>query len=79
MMEYDMLASIAPINPQAFGPIMQQGQPRQGGMPPQGGEGQDDMMIQYVLDKIKEIRGGESQRGGALSGVIASMAKGKGV
>jgi len=71
---YDMLASIAPINPQAFGPVIQQGQQQ----PPQGNMPQDEMMVQYVLDKIEEIKGGTGQRGGALSGVIASMAKGKG-
>ena len=73
-MTYDMLASIAPINPQAFGPVVQQGQ-----QPPlQGNSPQDEMMVQYVLDKIEEIKGGMGQRGGALSGVIASMAKGRG-
>jgi hypothetical protein len=69
-MAYDVLASIAPINPQAFGPVMQQGQmpaPQGGG--PQGG----DIMSQYLLDKVAEIRGGIGR--GALGGVMASMAQ----
>lgn len=70
MMAYDMLASIAPINPQAFGPVVQQGQPPmpQGQMP-QGG----DVMTQYLMNKIAEIRGNRGQ--GALDGVMASMAQ----
>ena len=68
-MAYDMLASIAPINPQAFGPIVQQGQPPQGGVPQQGG----DVMTQYLMNKVEEIRGGRGQ--GALGGVMASMAQ----
>ena len=85
-MAYDMLASIAPINPQAFGPVVQQGQPPQGGMPqqgqpPQGGmpqQGQPpqqggDVMTQYLMNKVAEIRGDRGQ--GALGGVMASMAQ----
>ena len=70
-MAYDMLASIAPINPQAFGPVVQQGQPPmpQGGMPQQGG----DVMTQYLMNKVAEIRGDRGQ--GALGGVMASMAQ----
>ena len=68
-MAYDMLASIAPINPQAFGPVVQQGQPQQGGMPQQGG----DVMTQYLMNKVAEIRGDRGQ--GALGGVMASMAQ----
>jgi len=73
-MAYDMLASIAPINPQAFGPIVQQGQPPQGGrpqgQPPQQG---GDVMTQYLMNKVAEIRGGRGQ--GALGNVMASMAQ----
>jgi len=69
-----MLASIAPINPQAFGPIVQQGQPPQGGRPqgkpPQQG---GDVMTQYLMNKVAEIRGDRGQ--GALGGVMASMAQ----
>jgi len=75
-MAYDMLASIAPINPQAFGPVVQQGQPPmpqggmpQGGMPQQGG----DVMTEYLMNKVAEIRGDRGQ--GALGGVMASMAQ----
>jgi hypothetical protein len=68
-MAYDMLASIAPINPQAFGPVVQQGQPQQGGMPQQGG----DVMTEYLMNKVAEIRGDRGQ--GALGGVMASMAQ----
>ena len=73
-MAYDMLASIAPINPQAFGPIVQQGQPPQDGrpqgQPPQQG---GDVMTQYLMNKVAEIRGDRGQ--GALGGVMASMAQ----
>jgi hypothetical protein len=68
-MAYDMLASIAPINPQAFGPVVQQGQSPQGGMPQQGG----DVMTEYLMNKVAEIRGDRGQ--GALGGVMASMAQ----
>ena len=76
-MAYDMLASIAPINPQAFGPVVQQGQPPmpQGGMPQQGEMPQQggDVMTQYLMNKVAEIRGDRGQ--GALGGVMASMAQ----
>ena len=68
-MAYDMLASISPINPQAFGPVVPQGQPPQGGMPQQGG----DVMTEYLMNKVAEIRGDRGQ--GALGGVMASMAQ----
>ena len=74
-MAYDMLASIAPMNPQAFGPVVQQGQCPQGGMPQQGQPPQQggDVMTQYLMNKVAEIRGDRGQ--GALGGVMASMAQ----
>ena len=48
---------------------------QQGQMPaPQGGDPQGgDIMSQYLLDKVAEIRGGIGR--GALGGVMAAMAQ----
>jgi hypothetical protein len=68
----DMLSSIRPINPSAFGPVKQQmppqgmqspppqGMPPQGmppqGMPPQGQNPEGDKMTSYLMDKVEEIK-----------------------
>lgn len=68
----NLLASIRPINPAAFGPVKQQmppegmpqgqppqGQPPQGQMPPQGMPQQNaegEKMTNYLMNKVEEIK-----------------------
>ena len=84
MLPNNMLASIRPINPAAFGNIVpkqppqgqppQQGQMAQGqppqGQPPQGG----DQMTDYLMNKVEEIKKRLGQGDvGALSSVTEAM------
>lgn len=75
----DLLASIRPINPAAFGPVRQQmppqgmpqGQPPQG-MPPQNPEA--EKMTNYLMNKVEEIKQRLGQGDvGALSNVTEAM------
>ena len=75
----DLLASIRPINPAAFGPVRQQmppqgmpqGQPQQG-MPPQNPEA--EKMTNYLMNKVEEIKQRLGQGDvGALSNVTEAM------
>jgi len=75
----DLLASIRPINPAAFGPVKQQmppqgmpqGQPPQG-MPPQNPEA--EKMTNYLMNKVEEIKQRLGQGDvGALSNVTEAM------
>ena len=81
----DMLSSIRPINPSAFGPVKQQmppqgmqspppqGMPPQG-MPPQGQNPEGDKMTSYLMDKVEEIKKRLGQGDvGALSNVTKAM------
>ena len=81
----DMLESIRPINPSAFGPVKQQmppqgmqspppqGMPPQG-MPPQGQNPEGDKMTSYLMDKVEEIKKRLGQGDvGALSNVTKAM------
>ena len=70
----DLLASIRPINPAAFGPVRQQ-------MPPQGmPQGQSpqnpeaEKMTNYLMNKVEEIKQRLGQGDvGALSNVTEAM------
>jgi hypothetical protein len=75
----NLLASIRPINPAAFGPVKQQmppqgmpqGQPPQG-MPPQNPEA--EKMTNYLMNKVEEIKQRLGQGDvGALSNVTEAM------
>ena len=75
----NLLASIRPINPAAFGPVRQQippqgmpqGQPPQG-MPPQNPEA--EKMTNYLMNKVEEIKQRLGQGDvGALSNVTEAM------
>ena len=76
----DLLASIRPINPAAFGPVKQQMPPQempQGQMPPQGMPEQNpegERMTNYLMNKVEEIkqRLGHGDVG-ALSNVTEAM------
>ncbi len=64
----DILASIRPINPGAFGNVMPQQQ-----MPPQMPQGGDEM-TNYLMNKIEEIKRRLGQGDmGALSNVAEAM------
>ena len=75
----NLLASIRPINPAAFGPVRQQ-MPPQGmpqGQPPQGMPPQNpaaEKMTNYLMNKVEEIK---QRLGlgdvGALSNVTEAM------
>ena len=75
----DLLASIRPINPAAFGPVRQQIPPQgmpQGqspqGMPPQTPEA--EKMTNYLMNKVEEIKQRLGQGDvGALSNVTEAM------
>ena len=75
----DLLASIRPINPAAFGPVRQQIRPQgmpQGqspqGMPPQNPEA--EKMTNYLMNKVEEIKQRLGQGDvGALSNVTEAM------
>ena len=81
----NLLASIRPINPAAFGPVKQQkppegmpqGQPPQGQMPPQGMPQQNaegEKMTNYLMNKVEEIKERLGQGDvGALSNVTEAM------
>ena len=78
----DILDSIRPINPSAFGMTReQQGQggmpppPPQGGMPPQGGQPPGGLdMNAYLAQKVDDIKKRMGQGDmGALSSVTAAM------
>tara|TARA_R110002050_G_scaffold6490_1_gene26699 strand:- start:21 stop:296 length:276 start_codon:yes stop_codon:yes gene_type:complete len=85
----NLLASIRPINPAAFGPVKQQmppegmpqGQPPQGqppqGQPPQGMPQQNaegEKMTNYLMNKVEEIKERLGQGDvGALSNVTEAM------
>jgi len=65
----DILASIRPINPGAFGNVAPQQQPQQPQMP-QGG----DEMTRYLINKVEEIKRRLGQGDmGALSNVAEAM------
>jgi hypothetical protein len=75
----NLLASIRPINPAAFGPVKQQ-MPPQGipqGRPPQGMPQQNpegDKMTNYLMNKVEEIKQRLGQGDvGALSNVTEAM------
>jgi len=64
----DILASIRPINPGAFGNVAPQQQPQ---MPPQQG---GDQMTDYLMNKVEEIKRRLGQGDmGALSNVTEAM------
>ena len=66
----DLLASIRPINPAAFGPVKQQMPPQ--GMPPQNPEA--EKMTNYLMNKVEEIKQRLGQGDvGALSNVTEAM------
>ena len=75
----NLLASIRPINPAAFGPVRQQMPPQgmpQGqspqGMPPQNPEA--EKMTNYLMNKVEEIKQRLGQGDvGALSNVTEAM------
>ena len=75
----NLLASIRPINPAAFGPVRQQippqGMPQgqsQQGMPPQNPEA--EKMTNYLMNKVEEIKQRLGQGDvGALSNVTEAM------
>jgi|TARA_R100000655_G_scaffold72436_1_gene110957 hypothetical protein len=76
----DLLASIRPINPAAFGPVKQQmppqgmpqGRPPPQGMPQQNPEG--ERMTNYLMNKVEEIKQRLGQGDvGALSNVTEAM------
>tara|TARA_R110002110_G_C12963826_1_gene671830 strand:+ start:116 stop:388 length:273 start_codon:yes stop_codon:yes gene_type:complete len=84
----NLLASIRPINPAAFGPVKQQmppeGMPQsppqgmpQGQMPPQGMPQQNaegEKMTNYLMNKVEEIKERLGQGDvGALSNVTEAM------
>ena len=76
----DLLASIRPINPAAFGPVKQQMPPQgmpQGQMPPQGMPQQNaegEKMTNYLMNKVEEIKQRLGQGDvGALSNVTEAM------
>jgi hypothetical protein len=77
----DLLASIRPINPAAFGPVKQQMPPQempQGQMPPQGTPPQQnpeaEKMTNYLMNKVEEIKQRLGQGDvGALSNVTEAM------
>ena len=81
----NLLASIRPINPAAFGPVKQQmppegmpqGQPPQSQMPPQGMPQQNaegEKMTNYLMNKVEEIKERLGQGDvGALSNVTEAM------
>ena len=76
----DLLASIRPINPAAFGPVKQQMPPQgmpQGQMPPQGMPQQNaegEKMTNYLMNKVEEIKERLGQGDvGALSNVTEAM------
>ena len=81
----NLLASIRPINPAAFGPVKQQmppegmpqGQPPQGQMPPQEMPQQNaegEKMTNYLMNKVEEIKERLGQGDvGALSNVTEAM------
>ena len=84
----NLLASIRPINPAAFGPVKQQmppegmpqGRPQgmpQGQMPPQGMPQQNaegEKMTNYLMNKVEEIKERLGQGDvGALSNVTEAM------
>ena len=76
----NLLASIRPINPAAFGPVKQQmppqgmpqGRPPPQGMPQQNAEG--EKMTNYLMNKVEEIKQRLGQGDvGALSNVTEAM------
>jgi hypothetical protein len=76
----NLLASIRPINPAAFGPVKQQMPPQgmpQGQMPPQGMPQQNaegEKMTNYLMNKVEEIKERLGQGDvGALSNVTEAM------
>ena len=76
----NLLASIRPINPAAFGPVKQQMPPQgmpQGQMPPQGMPQQNaegEKMTNYLMNKVEEIKQRLGQGDvGALSNVTEAM------
>ena len=76
----DILDSIRPINPSAFGmtreqAMMMQQQQGQGGMPPQGGNQPGGLdMNAYLAQKVDDIKKRMGQGDmGALSSVTAAM------
>ena len=76
----DILDSIRPINPSAFGmtreqAMMMQQQQGQGGMPPQGGQPPGGLdMNAYLAQKVDDIKKRMGQGDmGALSSVTAAM------
>ena len=76
----DLLASLRPINPAAFGPDKQQMPPQempQGQMPPQGMPEQNpegERMTNYLMNKVEEIKQRLGQGDvGALSNVTEAM------
>jgi|TARA_R110000764_G_scaffold12033_1_gene35618 hypothetical protein len=77
----DMLESIRPINPSAFGPVKQQMPPQgmqspppQGQMSPQGMPQGGNEMADYLAKKVEEIKNRLGQGDvGALSNVTKAM------
>jgi hypothetical protein len=66
----NLLASIRPINPAAFGPVRQQMPPQ--GMPQQNAEA--EKMTNYLMNKVEEIKQRLGQGDvGALSNVTEAM------
>ena len=66
----DILASIRPINPGAFGNVVPQQQPQPQMPPQQGGE----QMTDYLMNKVEEIKRRLGQGDmGALSNVAEAM------
>tara|TARA_R110000787_G_scaffold10700_3_gene35992 strand:- start:314 stop:544 length:231 start_codon:yes stop_codon:yes gene_type:complete len=74
MFPNDLLASIRPINPSAFGNVPAQ-QPQQPQMAPQGQMPQGgDQMTDYLMNKVEEIKRRLGQGDmGALSNVSDAM------
>tara|TARA_R110000737_G_scaffold5224_2_gene16893 strand:- start:2537 stop:2776 length:240 start_codon:yes stop_codon:yes gene_type:complete len=77
MFPNDLLASIRPINPSAFGNVapQQPQQPQQPQMAPQGQMPQGgDQMTDYLMNKVEEIKRRLGQGDmGALSNVSDAM------
>lgn len=70
MFPNNSLATIMPINPQAFGPVKPMGAlPMGGGQPPQQGGFNAE---QYLMNKVMELKR-KGIGSGALGNIMASM------
>ena len=70
MLPNNSLATIRPINPQAFGPVKPMGAlPMGGGQPPQQGGFNAE---KYLMNKVMELKR-KGIVGGALGNIMAAM------